>query len=56
MIVFIMFCYQTIGYDPLVSAADAAEFNTEWMEPDQIWPKADYITVHVPLIPPTKGS
>ncbi|XP_031572739.1 D-3-phosphoglycerate dehydrogenase-like [Actinia tenebrosa] len=49
------FGMKTIGYDPLVSAADATEFNTEWMEPDQIWPKADYITVHVPLIPPTTG-
>ena len=25
------------------------------MELDQLWPKADYITVHTPLIPQTKG-
>ncbi|KAK3737558.1 hypothetical protein QZH41_017755 [Actinostola sp. cb2023] len=49
------FGMKTIGYDPLVSAQEASEFSTEWMEPSQIWPKADYITVHVPLIPPTKG-
>lgn len=26
------------------------------MELDQIWPLADYITVHTPLIPSTKGQ
>ncbi|EDO37417.1 predicted protein, partial [Nematostella vectensis] len=46
---------KTIGYDPLVSPQDAAESNIEWMETEKIWPLADYITVHVPLIPPTKG-
>ena len=25
------------------------------MELNQLWPKADYITVHTPLIPQTKG-
>lgn len=25
------------------------------METDQIWPLADFITVHTPLIPATKG-
>ncbi|CAH3168244.1 unnamed protein product [Porites evermanni] len=45
----------TIGYDPLVPADEAAKFNIEWMELDQLWPKADYITVHTPLIPQTRG-
>jgi len=45
----------TIGYDPLVPAEEAAKFNIEWMELDQLWPKADYITVHTPLIPQTRG-
>lgn len=39
-----------------MSPEEAAEFHTEWLEPSNIWPKADYITVHVPLIPPTKGT
>ncbi|CAH1789717.1 unnamed protein product [Owenia fusiformis] len=45
----------TIGYDPLVSAEESAEFKIEWMELEKIWPLADYVTVHVPLIPPTKN-
>ncbi|XP_028391120.1 D-3-phosphoglycerate dehydrogenase-like [Dendronephthya gigantea] len=45
----------TIGYDPLVSAEMAAEFNVEWMELEKLWPLVDYVTVHTPLIPQTKG-
>lgn len=45
----------TIGYDPLVPAHEAAKFDIEWMELDKLWPKADYITVHTPLIPQTRG-
>ncbi|XP_033639770.1 D-3-phosphoglycerate dehydrogenase-like [Asterias rubens] len=45
----------TIGYDPIIPASEAAEFNVEWMELEQMWPKADYITVHTPLIPQTRG-
>ena len=51
----IIFSNQTIGYDPLVPADEAAKYNIEWMELDKLWPKADYITVHTPLIPQTKG-
>lgn len=46
---------QTIGYDPLVPADEAATFGVEWMETANIWPLADFITVHTPLIPATKG-
>ena len=49
------FMLQTIGYDPLVPAEKAAEFNVEWMELEKIWPLVDYVTVHTPLIPQTKG-
>ncbi|XP_033106253.1 D-3-phosphoglycerate dehydrogenase-like [Anneissia japonica] len=49
------FGMKTIGFDPLVSAEEAEEFNVKWLTVDEIWPLADYITVHVPLIPPTKG-
>lgn len=47
---------QTIGFDPMVSTQDAQAFNVEKMELDQIWPLADYITVHTPLIPQTKSE
>jgi len=45
----------TLGFDPMVSKESAAESNIEWMSLDDMWPKVDYITVHTPLIPQTKG-
>lgn len=47
---------QTVGFDPIISKADAAAFNVEKMELEQIWPIADYITVHTPLIPQTRSE
>lgn len=44
----------TIGYDPFVSAEEAAKFNVEGLSLEEIWPRADFITLHVPLIPQTK--
>ncbi|XP_018319449.1 D-3-phosphoglycerate dehydrogenase [Agrilus planipennis] len=49
------FGMKTIGYDPLVNSEDAAKFGVEFLELDQLWPRADYITVHVPLIPQTRN-
>ncbi|KAJ8965847.1 hypothetical protein NQ317_000474 [Molorchus minor] len=46
---------KTIGYDPIVSAEDAKTFNVESLTLEEIWPLADYITVHTPLIPQTKN-
>ncbi|KRT79323.1 hypothetical protein AMK59_8452, partial [Oryctes borbonicus] len=46
---------KTIGYDPIVSAEEAATFNVDHMDLEQIWPLADYITVHTPLIPQTRN-
>lgn len=34
---------------------DAAALGIKWLPLEQIWPLADYITVHVPLIPQTAG-
>jgi D-3-phosphoglycerate dehydrogenase len=45
---------KTIGYDPIIPAHVSKEFGVESMSLDQIWPLADYITVHTPLIPETK--
>lgn len=48
--------FQTIGFDPIVSAEDAAKFNVQKVELEEIWPVADYITVHTPLIPQTRSE
>lgn len=45
----------TIGYDPIIPGSVSAEFNVEWMELEKLWPLADYITVHTPLIPQTRN-
>ncbi|XP_071451314.1 D-3-phosphoglycerate dehydrogenase [Hetaerina americana] len=49
------FGMRTIGFDPIVSREDAMGFGVEKMELAEIWPEADYITVHTPLIPQTKN-
>jgi len=46
----------TIGFDPIVSKTEAADFGVEVLPLDELFPRADYITVHVPLIPQTKGA
>lgn len=38
-----------------MSAEDSAKFGVTSYPIEQLWPLADYITVHVPLIPPTKS-
>ncbi|XP_013794796.1 D-3-phosphoglycerate dehydrogenase-like [Limulus polyphemus] len=48
------FGMKTIGFDPLVPPEESITFGVESFQLDQLWPKADYITIHVPLIPPTK--
>lgn len=49
------FGMKTIGFDPMVTKEDAAKSGIEWLGLDEIWPQADYITVHTPLIPQTRG-
>uniref|UniRef100_A0A147BVF8 D-3-phosphoglycerate dehydrogenase n=1 Tax=Ixodes ricinus TaxID=34613 RepID=A0A147BVF8_IXORI len=48
------FGMKTIGFDPIVPKEVSREFGVESMSLDEIWPLADYITVHTPLIPQTK--
>ncbi|XP_064456721.1 D-3-phosphoglycerate dehydrogenase-like [Ornithodoros turicata] len=48
------FGMKTIGFDPIVPAEVSQEFGVESMTLDRLWPLADYITVHTPLIPQTK--
>jgi D-3-phosphoglycerate dehydrogenase len=45
----------TIGYDPITPAEVAQSWGVEWLPMEKIWPQADYITVHTPLIPQTKN-
>ncbi|XP_054717850.1 D-3-phosphoglycerate dehydrogenase-like [Uloborus diversus] len=49
------FGMKTIGFDPLVPAEESIKFGVESMELEKIWPLADYITVHTPLIPQTRN-
>ncbi|XP_011549288.3 D-3-phosphoglycerate dehydrogenase [Plutella xylostella] len=44
-----------VGFDPFVSAEQCKEFHTTKMELEQIWPVADYITLHTPLIDSTRN-
>jgi len=46
---------KTIGFDPLVSPEEAAQYGIEWMEVEKLWPLTDFVTVHTPLIPQTRG-
>jgi len=47
------FGMKTIGYDPVIDKNSAAQFGVEKMELEEIWPLADYITVHTPYMPQT---
>ncbi|KAM3968657.1 D-3-phosphoglycerate dehydrogenase [Aphomia sociella] len=49
------FGMKILGFDPFVSAAQCQEFHTTKMELDEIWPLADYITLHTPLIESTRN-
>lgn len=45
----------TIGYDPMIPAHVTAEWGVESMSLEELWPRADYITVHTPLLPHTRN-
>ena len=49
------FGMNVIGYDPIINAQQASEMGVEFKALDEIWPVADFITIHVPLMPETKG-
>ncbi|XP_017032695.1 D-3-phosphoglycerate dehydrogenase [Drosophila kikkawai] len=44
-----------IGFDPITTEAEAKAAGIEKMTLEEIWPLADYITVHTPLIPATRN-
>lgn len=47
---------QIVGFDPFVSAEQCQQFHATKMELEQIWPVADYITLHTPLIESTRSN
>lgn len=49
------FGMKVIGFDPITTTEEAKAAGIEKLELEQIWPKADYITVHTPLIPATRN-
>ncbi|MDT3696303.1 MAG: phosphoglycerate dehydrogenase [Ignavibacterium sp.] len=49
------FGMNVIGFDPLISSDKANELGVEIFPLDQIWSKADFITVHVPINDSTKN-
>ncbi|ETN81211.1 4-phosphoerythronate dehydrogenase [Necator americanus] len=49
------FGMRVVGYDPLLTKEQAAAKNIELLSLEEIWPQADFITVHVPLIPETEN-
>lgn len=49
------FGMRVIGYDPLISADQAAKMGIEFMQLSEIWPLADFISIHVPLMEETKN-
>ena len=44
-----------IAYDPFLTDARAKSLNVEKIELEDVWPRADYITVHMPLTDKTRG-
>lgn len=53
---FILISLQIIGYDPITTEAEAKAAGIEKLTLEEIWPLADYITVHTPLIPATRSE
>lgn len=49
------FGMRVIGFDPMVTKEQAEAKNIELLPLEDIWPQADYITVHVPLIKQTEN-
>jgi len=46
---------ECIGFDPVVSAADARAMGVEPVALDDLFPRADVLTLHAPMLPETAG-
>jgi len=49
------FGMNVIGYDPIVNEQQANQMGIQFKQLDEIWPVADFISIHVPLMPETKN-
>ncbi|XP_033230841.1 D-3-phosphoglycerate dehydrogenase [Belonocnema kinseyi] len=49
------FGMKIVAFDPILKDEDAVKLDIKKLSLDEIWPVADYITVHTPLIPQTKN-
>ena len=49
------FGMKIIGYDPAISREEAAKLDIQWVSLEELYPQADYISVHVPLVKQTKN-
>ncbi|XP_034184873.2 hydroxypyruvate reductase [Osmia lignaria lignaria] len=49
------FGMRVLAFDPLLTGEDAIQLDVEKLTLEEIWPLADYITVHTPLIPQTRN-
>jgi len=48
------FGMRVLGYDPFLPAEVAASLGVELCELDDIWPRADFLTIHTPLTDKTR--
>ncbi len=48
------FGMKVIGYDPILSTEVAVKLGVELVDVDEIYPRSDFLTVHVPLTPETR--
>lgn len=51
----IAFGMHVLAYDPLLSPSRARELHVELVQPDEIYTRADIITIHVPVTDQTRG-
>lgn len=49
------FGMRIVGYDPIVAPEVAEKNQIEFKQLDDLWPMADYITIHVPLMLETRN-
>lgn len=45
-----------VAFDPILKPEVADELGVKLLDLEDIWPVADYITVHTPLIPQTRST
>lgn len=45
---------RVLGYDPGVTDETIQSYGVQPTKPDRIWPEADFLTFHLPLMPATK--